>query len=566
VAKLLSREGPANADATYIVIEPAPDPPAPPPKRADHLDTSAAVADAKAAAVAGAKPVQRVRVTVDGDLLELPHDDAAQFRDFVEAVYVLHGLDAVLLIDEELETMVRITDNGGAGKWSPEIREALKVQQLMSLEPLEEPSLTPQETGPARIRSPRLREAFEVQRRMSLEPLEEPPLTPQELREYEQLKLRIGLATSGQVGEWRTAFAREFTSLRLRVLAKVRKFEEAAVAYARTRMDESQQTVIDETMAYFQSNYGWHDARAARAVLEQHDTLTLVRPGEAIAEVRASLAKVEPAANTVLAAREKLETEQALERAGEATGELPPSRADRLRELREYVDECLAAYGAALAVEAAEHPVLYRFDPETLHDAVRAADQTLGDLLYARLKKTFVAAGAIRRQLREYRPAKGIEDARVENLCPPQPGQRRPSGLPEVIVAADAEKSVWAYPTLLADVLTRNGAASDALLETAIGEIRAEIEAMEKEHARGATLAGIGLAGLSIALTAVCPPAGLALDVGLSASDIHHSAEQYEGQSNEALCDLNPRRSLAPEEPSAVPVVLAVAGAAMVAL
>src|SRR5690242_6939794 len=103
------RDGDESVPLHLIVLEPAEDTPtgstAPTSGTLSHLDTTKFVAAPRDAALASRGPMLRAIVPVDGDEVELPHDDPVVLAHFVECVYVLHGWGAVEAIADELRQM-----------------------------------------------------------------------------------------------------------------------------------------------------------------------------------------------------------------------------------------------------------------------------------------------------------------------------------------------------------------------------------------------------------------------------------------------------------------------------
>jgi hypothetical protein len=137
-------------------------------------------------------------------------------------------------------------------------------------------------------------------------------------------------------------------------------------------------------------------------------------------------------------------------------------------------------------------------------------------------------------------------------------------GWPELLIAGEADASIWTYPRLVEGTMREVAVENLDLIERLIATLRASIEAKAGGDATVASIRGLGVAGLTIALTALCPPAGLALDVALSAADIVSAARDYDALSDDARCHLDPRECLQDTDPSVIPLVLAGAGAALV--
>jgi hypothetical protein len=548
VARLLGREGPEDATRTIVVIEAVERPAArtrPPP--ADHLDTQPFVGGPVAAATT---VTARIMVTVDGKLVELPHDDRDAMRDFVECVYVLHGWPGIDAIALELGLMLLL-------RGLPERLRAV-VDRLGDEAPEWIRSVLPGSgPTPALARDPSI------------------------VGRYFELRDRTAFATTLQIAGWSEAFSEACADWRQEVLRRMRSLERAAVVLASRRARKSRATVLSETQWYFQ----WKTDRDAEAALDAHETGTVVGKRERVKELRTRLAKLEGLAEAVVKAEDELhDAKMSHARAQPPGGVVLPDRNPEIERREAVLEQKLGEYGAALAIQACEYPVLYRFNARTLLGAIDASDEMLGVLVFTRLKRTWEAATELPVALRRQRVAAAVADAEVKE------GAR-----PENLVGEEAKGSVWAYPKLLEKTLERlwledhglikeafggGGIEEDDRLLARAGLSQTELEVMRvsmantrvamarhaSEEAVIEIAEGIALGGLSIAVTAVCPPAGLALDIGLSAADIRRSVSDFESAKHEALCDLDPRESLGEEEPSAVPVVMSVAGASMLLL
>ena len=494
------REGPPDAATTVIVLDAPDDLPLPPKPQRDGLEMRGFVGTPYARAVAG--PVIRVRVTVDGVLLPLPHDNPAALRDFVESLYLLYGWPAVLGVAEELAMMRKLVE-----KPDEVARELLRPGRA---------GLMQDPIGRAR---------------------------------YEELRRRLDPADALQVRAWDEAFEPAFRELRLSVLAKMRGFERMALETAKATLDKSQATLVAQVKRY----YRWDNDDRASFALNTLNTGPWVWDKEDTRDLRARLVKLLPATRAIQEAETIKSTWKAAHLVGSRRTPLSFAETKQLERLDAQIEAEKAAYGKAVVIEAAEHPVLFRFDPETTAAAATANDGHLGGLVWSPLKAAWDAQLGMREALWKNQVAKRTKDARI------QAGE-----LPEALIGHDAKDSVWAYPRLLERTYVRLSPDEFRFLEVAIPNTQAALAGMERTEALLSTVAGIGLAGLQLGVIAVCPPAGIALDVAMSASDIFQAAQEREAQSNAALCVLDPREAFAETEPSVLPLVFAVAGAALV--
>jgi hypothetical protein len=543
-----AREGPADAATTIIVLDPPEDPPGPMKRSAEPLDRSQFVGKSHSAAIAG--PVMRARVTVDDDLLELPHDNWAALRDFVESLYVLYGWPAVIAVEEELAMMRKLREK-------PD--EVARESGLPVGAPSGGIPGSQGEAG-ALISPPRTTTLRDETLPGGVALMEEqPPVVDRATQgqlakrvRYDELRRRIVLADTLQVRAWDEAFRSAFERLRVTVLVKMRSFEEEALAVAGALLDASREQVVDQVKRYFQ----WEKRGQIEFALKTiQSTAWVAREKEDVIDLRARIAKLQPAAQGVLDAEKAEESFRESRTMVVTEDRLPEVDKKELARMREEIEAKKAAYGTALVVEAAEHPVLFRFDAPTTVKALTPNDLDLGRILFSRLRKTWDAQLGLREDLREKQVAKETKIDRV------QAGE-----LPESLVGNEAKESVWAYPPLLEKTFAQLPPDKYAFLQVAIPNMHTALVGRERADAVLGIVTGIGLAGLQLGMMAVCPPAGIALDVALSATDVVQAATERRKGSNAAFCVLDPREALTEAEPSVMPLVFAVAGAAMVAL
>jgi hypothetical protein len=543
-------KGPGVTAATIIVLEEPPTRPAPPGRGGeDHLDITPFIGDARAAALKREGPIMRAQVTVDEELMELPHDAAAALRDFVECLYVLYGWQSVIDVDKELRMMLKL-------RQQPD--QVARESGLPIGAPSGGVAVREGETGPV-IGPPRTTTPRGESLPGGVLLQEVPPasagVTQEQLRtraRYDMLRRRVVLVSTPQIEAWVSAFSKAFADLREIVLLKMQTFEREALEVANKMLFESREQVAYETARYFQ----WHARHQVEAALNSTMTGPHVRRDQkGVVDLRTRLTKLRPLAQAVVDAEDAEKQYREPRTVVMREEDLPPNEKAELARLRAEIEAKKAVYGTALVVEAADHPVLFRFDAATALKASAADDGFLGELVFKRLKKTWRAADAIREQLVKHQAAKDVKRAELSG-----------DHLPESLIGREAKQSVWAYPRLLEKTFAGLAPDEFGFLEVAIPNTRAALAGVQREDALMGIVAGIGLAGLQLGMIAVCPPAGIALDVALSAVDVAQAVEDYEKGSNEARCVLDPREALSEAEPSVVPLVFAVAGAALVAV
>ena len=481
--------------------------------KANYLDTTWYVAAARDAALRPAI-VLRTTVFVDGAEMVLPHDKPKVLADFVECTYVLHGWKAVLEISGDLQQMLFYAANPAG--YERRLRfvpggKLLGEGDLAHID-VEDPV---------------------AQDRLS------------------SMSRRIGIASVAQISEWQTAFESAFAELRLRILRVAQSFEERALRWARESLSESMDEVVSETTGYFQ----WHNRDTAVETLRRGLHLEVQAKQDAVMRLRDRLTRLMPLAQAV----KDRDSEMAWYVAKHAVihgKHLPEPYATEQKEKIAAVERALAEYGAELATTSAQFPVLYRFDVHTMLDAATASDEELGVLIFTRLSKTFQAAEHMWRELSDHRPAKEVSEKNI-----------RSGTLPEKAPIGDkAKDSIWSYSRMV-DAAARITPIDDAeLAECAANNVANGIRGHANDEATLSLLKGVSMGGLTMALMCVCPPAGLALDAGLAMADIMNTVKEYNDQSEAALCSLNPRKSFSEVSPSAVPIVMAIAGLAMVAI
>lgn len=366
----------------------------------------------------------------------------------------------------------------------------------------------------------------------------------------QQQAASVNLETSRQ---WLQSHRDARADVGLRVLHIARRLEQEARETAKEMLRQSRERVIDETLECFR----WSTRRSARAALEAGFKDPPQFDPAVISNIKARIQRLSPLAEAALATAADVEAERdAVEHPGAArlANLSPRFGGDRAARI-EAADVAATAFGAALIDEASDRPVLFRLDLETLVDAAKMNDKELVGLLFDRLKNTWVAAGRARREIDKAGPAGQADDDRV-----------RRGAVPEQMIAAEADESVWKYRRVVEAASAQMRVEDADFAEQIIGNVDAARTSGQASEALRGVVIGLGTGALTLALTVVCPPAGLALDLGLSLADVVAAINDYQSQSDAALSDLDPRRSLADASPSAVPLVVSVAGAVLTAV
>lgn len=510
--------GNPDAPNKLIVVEPPEDPAGVAARnggsKSNFLNRQAFVTDQRLLAITSPFAQSHVMVLIEGEEMELPHDDPQALAEFVETVWMLYGWEMVDAIAADLDLMVTLAES-----------------DLLSapVEPM-----------------PRMDLGAAV-RMLGLEPSLTRLAREQHQKRREQLtRRRMGGSPVWVVRLWRDNFRTEVAALRRRVLQALKDVESAAVEVAAERLKLGRAMVVREVTELF----AYDNPRSAEALLRMPATYPVYASNPETRVLREQLAALKPLAEATIAARSRWIDYWV----GFSNG-IRVEDEEAVRELHELVTRTAGAFGAAAVGFAARHPVLFRFSPEMVVEAATAGDAALGEtLLDEVLRPTYQAAKSLEQRLAHTRPARAVSQDQVAA------GER-----PERLVAEDLEDSVWLHPRLVEEGIRRTPRAPADRMTVAAGNVAVAAEQVAREDLMLGLVGNLTLVGFTIALTIVCPPAGIALDIGLSAVDIATSSKDYRDKSDEALCHLDPREALA-ERPSMLPVVLAVAGAAMVAI
>jgi hypothetical protein len=278
-------------------------------------------------------------------------------------------------------------------------------------------------------------------------------------------------------------------------------------------------------------------------------------PGAALDDLRTRMGRLRPAAVALSEARRQVgeeTTRQQRSLGRDRVGVISPWALAHLAQLKEASVEREATFSAARLAEAPERPVLHRLDLDTLSE--EPSDARLGRVVFGLLQRTWEATQNLTSRLTRTRPARDVDWRRIYD-----------GAVPEALIAGASQESVWALPKIVQAAAARMAAEERLIVDRLLEEVDLASARHAGAELRAGLLAGVGMAALTIALTVICPPAGIALDVALSVSDVLVTAEEYEKLGDEATSDLDPRESLSDTDPSLVPVVLAVAGVLMTA-
>jgi hypothetical protein len=389
-------------------------------------------------------------------------------------------------------------------------------------------------------------------RDIKLYPAHRPRSGTSERRRWDNLEARLLGIGVQQAQRWSQAYRDALGDFGLSILQRMRLLEREGRRVAEAMLDRSRERVLDETVRYFP----WSNRKAAATALDNLKLQVARGDQKPVAELRAAMERLKPPAEIARKARSDEFHERQSQRKSlgrDQVGIISDHDSANLRKLAAAAERTATAFASALLLEAGACPVLFRFDLETLAKDP-GSDRALGYLLFERLRRTWAAAGNLSETLPRKKPAADLDDARV-----------RRGVSPEGLVGECADKSIWAYPKIV-----RTAAAAmppeDALFyERIVDNVEAAQGGGGAAEAALGLVKGAGIAALAATLTIVCPPAGLALDAGLSVADVAGTLDEYNHQSDEANSDLDPRASLAEVEPSMVPLVLSIAGSLMVA-
>jgi hypothetical protein len=354
----------------------------------------------------------------------------------------------------------------------------------------------------------------------------------------------LAQASVQETQRWAWAYQDASRALATAVLELAARLEGEATTIVQAMLADSKARVVDEMIADFR----WKDRAAAVGALRGLPTAALT-PGPGLDDLRTRMTRLRKPAAMLSQARRRLHDEVERQRrllGRDQIGILSQALVDRLAALTQTATDCQAAFSAALLAEAPPRPVLFRFDLETL--ATDPSETSLGLIVWARLRRTWEATELFAQRFAKERPAQKADRRALYD-----------GAVPEALIAKGSKKSVWGFPKIMRAARAQMPPEQELLLDRLLDELETETARQSSAQLGSEVLTGLGLAALTLALLAVCPPAGIALDVALSAPDVFSSVQEYEEARQEVLSDLDPRASLSDAEPSFVPVLLSVA-------
>lgn len=446
-------------------------------------------------------PPRKVRVRLHGILVPVPHDDPAELQLLLETLFILEDWPGINHFRQEIY-------------WIP-----LSLRsQGMDLYEYFHSGLRPSLIG--------------VPAGTSWEDL------------LADLQQGFTVADIPFLEEIDRTFAEAIESFKARVNTIFLAVDEKARQLATDRLRRSRAQAIKEGQRYF--NFTTESSvRAAFAT-----TSFRVRSDrEDVKELRRRMTRLRPAAQRAHAKEKALRdaeskektTKEAVERARRKKSRLSADPLSQIREKVAVLRRPFEELAAEQVKDAVEFPVLHRFSVEALLRATESDhdDTVLGDLVFGRLRRTWLAAGSILGKLDNKPPA----DANFPSIDE---------------LEKKKERTVWWYPKMIDEALSALGADPDTLEFAVAKGILAELAVR-----RGGEVAqGVTESLISMGLTAACPPAGFALDLALAGRDIWRATVEYGQRSDEYECALNPNDILG-AEPSLLPVGFAIAGAIM---
>jgi hypothetical protein len=446
-------------------------------------------------------PPQKVTVRLHGILVPIPHDDPADLQLLLETLYILEGWRGINHFRQEISLILF----------------SLRFPKSADLDEYLDFGLRPSLIAPAAGTS---REDL-----------------------LADLQQGFTVADIPYLEELQRTFAEAIESFTARVNTILLAVDEQARQLATDRLRRSRAQALKEGQRYF----NFTTESSVRAAFASSTSFPVHANREDVKELRRRLTRLRPAAERAHAKEKELRdaeskektTKEAVERARRNNLRLS---ADPLSQIREKVAVLRRPF-EELAMEqvkdAVEFPVLHRFSVKVLLRATENDhdDTVLGDLVYGRLRRTYLAAGKILGKLND-KPAGDASPPSVDEL------EKKKEG------------SVWWYPKMIDEALSALGADPDTLEFAVAKSILAELALR-----RGGEMAeGVTESLISMGLTAACPPAGFALDLALAGRDIWRATVEYGQRSDEYECALNPNDILG-AEPSLLPVGFAIAGA-----
>jgi hypothetical protein len=533
-------------------------------------------------------------VRVNGKMLDLPFDDAAEARGqaalvselvdfgddsvpsplaaFVEATYLFGGWGRVANFQWQLDWLPLVLANASLAAVLLS-RKPPPRNLILEMAGTDAFTMLPGPTRPEDIVLPQLQPAY---------------ASPWALDLVRYLRGLAGAsydpapsptrrdAAADRAQRLAAALKLETRRLRSRVYDELRRVEVAASAAAQTRLERSRRQILSQ---------GWR-------LLGECDNKTFEEWKEAHLEIKglhtpatsdfAALEELLPALDTqarrLLDAQKKLfdtlfdkQFIAALQSAGR--GVLQPTtlgsvtaavgyfieqvyeleRTDEIKRLRQDLSDEQVAFSQLLTTASYRFPILLRF--RVLDFVYQKDEQSPFALLphhrgrvYLRLRDALEAVDKMLERLRGRAP---LSDDKQ-----PIPGD----GDLEDVLARRVKDSVWDYRKAVLDGLAALFVPAESLTSVATQNMLHAIEQREAEAEQIATAISVGESSVVAGLTMICPPAGLALDLAFGVADVVIAISVYDRQSDEYNCSLNPADSLADVEPSMMPVAMAFAG------
>jgi len=443
-------------------------------------------------------PQKQISVRLHGTLIPIPHDDPIELQNLLEALFILEDWTGVSYFNRELSLV----------PWS-----------------LRDP------------KSPALEEYLYADLRRMLRG--EAPNTDQ-VSPIADLQQGLTIADLPLIEAARRALDNETKRLRDRTNDIFLDIDQRARELITRRLVRSRAQALSEAGRYF----NFTGESSARAALNTATSFRVVGTRQDVLDLRARFTRLRPAAARAAAKLKALKEAEASERRSREYLESQRSRGwpvsdDPLSNFRSKIAALRRPFeqlAAEQVKDALDFPVLHRFSAMELLRAESADDQLLGDMVFGRLRRTWLAAGGILRDL-DQEPIHIAQLPSIDKL-----EERK-------------QRSVWWYPKMIDEALHALNADPDTLEFAVAKYILADLD-LRRE---GGLAQGVTESLITMALTTVCPPAGFALELALAGRDIWQASVEYGQRSAEFECALDPNDILG-AEPSLLPVAFAVAG------
>jgi hypothetical protein len=443
-------------------------------------------------------PQKQISVRLHGTLIPIPHDDPIELQNLLEALFILEDWTGVEYFNRELSLI----------PWS-----------------LRDP------------KNPSLEEYLYADLRRMLRG--EAPDTD-EVSPIADLQQGLTIADLPLIEAARRALDNETKRLRDRTNDIFVDINQKARELITTRLVRSRVQALSEAGRYF----NFTGERSARAALNAVTSFRVEATRQDVRDLRARFTRLRPAAERAAAKLKALKQAEASERRSREYIESQRSRGwpvsdDPLSNFRAKIAALRRPFeqlAAEQVKDALDFPVLHRFSAMELLRAQQADDQLLGDMVFGRLRRTWLAAGGILRDLDQ--PVHTADLPSIDDL------------------AKREQKTVWWYPKMIDEALHALNADPDSL-EFAVAKYI--LAGLDLRRGGGGLAQGVTESLVTMALTTVCPPAGFALELALAGRDIWQVSAEYGQRSAEFECALDPNDILG-AEPSLLPVAFAVAG------